>query len=342
MMLIAAAGFAHVDSPLLTDSCGSCHVGHGQSGQPMLAMAEEDFCYQCHGSDSERARMVAEGRLVPGARLQDMRPEFNKAFSHPVSQTGEHRPGEVIPTLSGGKTDHAECVDCHNPHQRIAAGKSMVQNVSGFTLAGVHLETGAREFQICLKCHTDRVGTGDSNRSLVRAFAGTARSQHPVTMPSPGLNLPSLRNPPLQAGFMKCSDCHRSDDPGAPKGPHGSDHESMLAGNYDRNVYTRESPFAFEFCYSCHDRLSILGNESFPYHREHIEGDLVSGRQGTSCYSCHASHGSPDNEHLILFNPSAVTGERTGRGVQYQSTGARSGQCYLECHGHNHNPGEYR
>ena len=89
----------HVGSPQLTDDCGSCHVGHGKSGEPMLAKSEEEFCYQCHGSDQERSRMVIEGWLLPSARLVDMRQEFDKQYSHPVEREGMHSPTEKLPTL---------------------------------------------------------------------------------------------------------------------------------------------------------------------------------------------------------------------------------------------------
>ena len=34
-ILFAVPAAGHVDNVNLTDPCGSCHVGHGQSGQPM-------------------------------------------------------------------------------------------------------------------------------------------------------------------------------------------------------------------------------------------------------------------------------------------------------------------
>ena len=87
LSVVPAGG--HVGSPQLTDDCGACHVGHGQSGEPMLAKSEEDFCYQCHGSDQERSRMIAEGWLLPSARLVDMRQEFEKQFIVATLRTNE-------------------------------------------------------------------------------------------------------------------------------------------------------------------------------------------------------------------------------------------------------------
>lgn len=335
------AASAHVDSPLLTDSCGSCHVGHGLTGQPMLEKSEEDFCYQCHGSDDERARMVAQGRLVPDARLRDLRREFEKPYAHPVLRGGGHSSDERLPRYAGAKASHAECVDCHNPHDRVLRSKQTPAGVPGYSLSGQYREHVAHEYEICFKCHSDFESSVTGDVGVMRAFATSVRSMHPVTVPATGRRVPSLPDPFPKGGLMLCSDCHRSDDPSAPAGPHGSNHEFLLSGNYDRGVYTVESSYSFEFCYGCHDRFRILGDESFPYHRLHIEGDLVSGRRGTSCFTCHASHGSPDYPHLIRFNPAAVQPADAGGPVRYEQLAPGSGTCVLKCHGVNHDPGEY-
>lgn len=341
LTLVGAGADAHLDNPHLTDKCGSCHVGHGEPGQPMLEAAEEDFCFQCHGAEEERSRMVAAGRLLPGAYLVDLRQEFDKMSAHPIENRGVHSPVEQLPSHKSSVPNHAECVDCHNPHERSVGEKVMNFEVSGYSLAGQHLERSTFEYEICLKCHADHLTGKSGAQGIMQVFATSVRSQHPVTLPSDGRRLPSMRDP-APAGFrMKCSDCHRSDNPSAPRGPHGSNHEFLLSGYYDRGTETTESSHAFEFCYSCHDRQSLLGNESFPYHREHIEGDPFTGRPGTSCFTCHASHGSPRYPHLIEFNGAAVYPTDSGRPVEYQEYGAGGGTCVLKCHGYNHDPGSY-
>jgi predicted CXXCH cytochrome family protein len=340
-LLTVPTALAHVDSHQLTDPCGSCHVGHGMDDEPMLAKSEERFCFQCHGSDEERANMQAAGRLVPGARLQDMRPEFNKLYSHPVERGAGHNPDEKLPAYTGAKTSHAECVDCHNPHQRVNQGKAMDFAVRGYTLTGQIQERALYEYNICLKCHTDISGADSGGRSIVRDFARSGRSQHPVTNGSSGRRQPSLADQMPGGTRMKCSDCHRSDDPSSPAGPHGSRNEFMLSGNYSREIYLDESPYAYEFCYRCHDRFSIMANESFPLHRQHIEGDPLTGRKGTSCFTCHTAHGSPLNPYLIEFNLQAVQpADGTGR-ISFESFSEGTGNCTLKCHKYNHSPGSY-
>jgi len=341
LLLAASPSGAHVDSHLLTDPCGSCHVGHGVADQPMLEKAEEHMCYQCHGSTAERARMEAEGRLVPGSRLKDLRVEFNKIYSHPVERGSGHSPTERLPSFSGAKTSHAECVDCHNPHQRLTNHKTMDFAVQGYSLDGQIQERALYEYNICLKCHTNAIGAKSNERDLVRDFSRSARSQHPVTSGASGRYLPSLIEPMPGGSRMNCSDCHRSEDPNSPRGPHGSQYEFMLSGNYDHDIYQDENPFAYQFCYQCHDRFSILSNESFPLHREHIEGDPLTGRRGTSCFTCHTAHGSPSNRALIEFNRQAVQpADGTGR-LEFQSLSEGTGNCTLKCHNYNHAPGSY-
>ena len=163
---------------------------------------------------------------------------------------------------------------------------------------------------------------------------------HPVSRLPRGRGQTSLAATAATGTSMKCSDCHTNDDSDGPQGPHGSNYPFLLSGNYDTEVYTDESPMAFQFCYSCHDRRSILDNRSFPLHRQHIAGDMLKGTRGTSCYTCHVSHGSRNHRYLIEFNPEAVSPDRMGQ-VEYRYKGARTGECYLTCHGYEHSPSEY-
>ncbi|MFQ6083924.1 MAG: cytochrome C, partial [Candidatus Aminicenantia bacterium] len=99
-----------------------------------------------------------------------------------------------------------------------------------------------------------------------------------------------------------------------------------------------ESSQQYELCYKCHKRESILKNESFPYHRLHI----VSVR--TSCFTCHSSHGSQINTHLIKINeridPFRIQVSSSGR-LEVIDKGRFSGECYLKCHNVDHNPKSY-
>jgi len=340
LAILPTTAAAHVANPDLVEGCGSCHVGHGMSDEPMLSESQEDACYQCHGSSDKRSMMVSAGKLAPQAAPADIEREFNKPFRHPVENKGEHSPDERLPNIAKARVAHAECVDCHNPHQRILPGMRQTAEVSGYSISGQYLEKATREYEICLKCHSDVVGAKSSDDIRVQFDPGV-RSMHPVTRPVMAERRISLAASLPSGGTMTCSDCHRSADPDGPRGPHGSMYEFMLSGNYSTDGTGDESPLAYQFCYSCHERSSILGNESFPLHREHIVGDPFKGIPGTSCYTCHSSHSSENNTHLIRFNQQVVHETQPGGRVEYRSLGEKSGECYLNCHGHTHDPARY-
>jgi hypothetical protein len=307
----------------------------------MLALSEEKFCYQCHGSAEKQSAMKAEGKLAPQAELASVEREFQKTYRHPVVEGSSHAAGERLPDALRGSVSHAECVDCHSPHQRMSAGTTGRYDVAGYTLSGLYVKRSSAEYEVCLKCHVEPAGLGNASRSVLSEFTINVISQHPVTQRTAGGRSVSL-NASLSSGtMMNCSDCHTNDDPDGPRGPHGSRYEFLLSGRYDRDPYAKESPFAFEFCYSCHDRQSILANESFSRHREHILGDPVRNVPGTSCYTCHASHSSRDNPYLIDFNREAVAYEQTSGRLSYSTRGDGTGECYLTCHGYAHGPGQY-
>jgi predicted CXXCH cytochrome family protein len=331
----------HIDNYLIPEECGSCHVGHGLNDEPMLSHSEEHLCYQCHGSESNQSLMKSAGRLAASANLHDMELEFRKAYRHPVAKGTGHSPTEKLDGLSSISINHAECVDCHNPHSRIEFGNKYNYEVSGLSLSGQYLDNSSYEYEICLKCHATVQGPKSNSINLRQSFSLTNKSQHPVTTSPKGSNSKSLKISMGISGTMKCSDCHTNDDENGPKGPHGSRHKYLLSGNYDMGIFAVESSHAYEFCYSCHDQSSILSNESFPFHKEHIIGDPLRNVKGTSCYTCHSSHGSETNPFLIDFNPDAVTRDSNSGLIRYISTGNRRGECYLNCHGYSHNPGKY-
>lgn len=339
--LLSAAAVAHIDNIHLPEGCGSCHVGHGKPDEPMLSASQEEFCYQCHGSEDKRSSMMSQGKLAATASLPDIEKEFDKPYRHPVEESIGHDPSERLPSIEKSQISHSECVDCHNPHQKITNLELKVDRVSGYSLNGQYLDVAQREYEICLKCHSGAQGSDPLDKNIARQFKTSVRSMHPVAMVASGAYQPSLKHVPSPNRLMNCSDCHRSGDETGPRGPHGSMYEHLLSGNYDKNGQTDESPFAYQFCYSCHDRSSILDNESFPLHEEHIVGDPLDGRPGTSCFTCHASHSSENNPFLIQFNKDVVSPVTSFNKMEYQSTGGQTGRCYLECHGYEHNPGEY-
>jgi predicted CXXCH cytochrome family protein len=327
------------------NACAACHVSHGATQPERLLRARSyDLCIECHS----------------GITATDVLSVMGLASGHkPNRLRDEHDPEEDPRTMR----PHVECVDCHNPHAvrgdplrdtTLAAPlgaprlPAEMQIVPGVTLFGVPIETARNYYEVCFRCHADNpvpirrriVRNRDEIGNIRRQFLPTAASAHPVTfaLRNPA-EVPSLTPAARTRPTMGCEDCHNNADARAlggagPNGPHGSRFRFILARQYETADFTAESPQAYALCYECHDRNSILGDESFSLHRIHI----VRGR--SPCSACHSPHGvngsRAEHDHLINFDLSIVQGQR-----QYIDTGQFSGRCTLTCHGVQHVNFEY-
>lgn len=334
---------AHGDTDLMPKSCRACH-----RGMNMRISGEEKTCLACHGSSGNRQEMVAAGYLaadLPG--MADIGAQLRKPYSHPVFATGGvHYQLEALPEEVLDAPRHAECVDCHNPHRVDASDpfRGLAGRRVGNFIADIETE-----YQLCYRCHSTSANLPVTASDKQAEFRTTNASFHPVEGEGRNGYVISLKSPYVakeeEAGdisVISCSDCHGSDGYGAPRGPHGSNFKGLLVLNYEMGDGRAESEFAYALCYKCHERASILGNESFPYHALHIEGNQASGSGGTSCYTCHDAHGSVRNQYLIRFNEDEVRPNADGK-LEFEAEGvaARHGSCLLNCHGVEHNPLSY-
>jgi predicted CXXCH cytochrome family protein len=310
-------------------ACGSCHRPHTAGGRERLLRheAEENNCLSCHDAS------VAQ---------TDLTTLFTSISTHPVQNyTGIHDPTENPLTMS----QHVECADCHNPHVSSTAPatapsiKPSMVGVSGLSSSGAFVEQARYEYEVCYKCHStqnfsaavvDRVsGTND----ISEEFDPSNPTYHPVEQIGRNTNVPSLLQPFNTTSMLYCTDCHGSDDAGGAQGPHGSMWRPLLVDSYTTTDPTVESPAAYALCYRCHNRSSILEDESFPKHHLHIADS------NTACSVCHDPHGarsSPDATNLINFDRDVVTEAANGQGPEFHDTGSFQGNCTLMCHGVNH------
>jgi len=322
------------------NACLSCHKTHSAPQRERLLRARStELCLGCHD----------------GLTATNILSVQNERSGHRFDRLlNTHDPAENPLNMR----DHVDCADCHNPHAArtnpLANSRRLDRNLTpavppamqdapGVSLAGLPIARARTYQEVCFRCHADNpvrvagriVRQRGSNGNIRRLFLPTAASSHPVAFAradrgeTPSL-LPELRSRAL----IGCQDCHNNPDArglggGGPNGPHGSRFDFLLADRYETKDFTVESAQSYALCYGCHDRNSILGDESFSLHRNHV----VRGR--TPCSACHSPHGVNGNrvkhDHLINFDVSIVSGARS-----YRDTGRFSGSCTLTCHGVRH------
>jgi len=286
------------------------------------------------------------GSIVNKSGMLNIEAEFFKTYRHPTFDSpGRHRYSETLPETDPKALRHADCVDCHNPHY-----VSKENKFAGIRAKRVvnQLTDVTRETDMCYRCHGDSANLPGKYTNKRIEFLLTNPSFHPVEGEGRNLSVISLVRPyrekkidSADISTILCSDCHGNDDAKGPKGVHGSRNQYILVDNYNTADNIFESPQAFALCYRCHSRASILGNESFRYHSLHIQGSSIQ-KLGTSCFTCHNSHGSTEYKYLIKFNPLVVSPNSKGL-LKYVEKGSAkfSGECYLKCHGVDHDPKSY-
>jgi predicted CXXCH cytochrome family protein len=326
---------AHGNRASMPKSCGSCHVGHGKKRTPMLPFSEEDLCYECHGGQARAEAARRNNRLGLLTRLPDISAEFKKPYHHPVEISGAHNPREhaAVPVLNPER--HSECVDCHHHHR--TERKPEKPGRVGMAKKKSPYNRTEFEHKLCYQCH----GKGSLDSPLSEStdpeveFNVGNPSYHPVEAEGKNQNVPSLILPLTEQSLINCTDCHNNNDPNGPQGPHGSIYDPILVRFFNQEDESMESELQYALCYDCHARSSILGNQGFTKHSLHIV------EERTSCHTCHNAHGSPFNTHLIFFNTREVVSPSSSGRLEFIDLGNLSGQCYLTCHGENHNPLSY-
>ncbi len=332
------------------NGCTNCHKIHSAGGRERLLRfrREEQNCLSCHNGS------VAETNIAS---------ELHKPSAHLVHlYEGRHDPAEDPRVMR----QHVECADCHNPHaaaEELAqvAGLSVPRPIaapmrftSGIDRSGSEVARARFEYEVCFKCHAESSALARRNtiarqitQTNTRAeFQTSNPSYHPVIGSRNNGDVVSLLRPYRVGSVIECTDCHSSDlaSGTGPAGPHGSIYTPLLIDNYTTDDFTTESPRTYALCYRCHDRQSILADESFPLHSEHV----VRGR--APCSACHDAHGisrtqgnSTNHSSLINFDRSIVRSASGGLGarIEYEDTGPLRGSCTLTCHGVTHVRFEY-
>jgi len=338
--------------PNAAGKCVNCHDPHGWTDSAGLIPAletvrEEGACLTCH--DGAPART-------------NVRTQITKAFRHPTTDySGRHSGPLESQAMDFGTTPlnrrHAECEDCHNPHMarsddvfpnpsrpsNTLLGVSRVvplYGMAGFPPAytfvpGADTLTGPpSESQVCFKCHSSWTTQPSGQTDLPLVLNPANPSFHPVE----ALGRNTQINPTaFTAGWSPlsrthCGDCHGDDFSGSPA-PHGSNYRFILKRPYTASP-ARRVMTSNEQCFGCHnydvyanpgasDQVRAASRFNKPGvdkgHAEHVD------EQHVPCYTCHVTHGSTTQKHLI------ATGRSPGIIAYTESLGG--GTCSPTCHG---------
>lgn len=337
------------------NACESCHRPHSAPGDTRLLSntQERNVCLVCHSGHVASKNVEAQ---------------FAKSSAHPISSSQwSHEPDENPNTMPR----HVTCQDCHNPHQVTDATASppavsgRLRGVSGLTISGSTIAEANNQYEVCLKCHgvreptTNGVVRLDSTRNIRLKIDPSNPSYHPIAAVGKNPTVSGFESGTgLSASSMiYCTDCHNNDEQGgtSPKGPHGSQNSPILERNFEMNDPNTESAQSYALCYKCHNRNYLLTDQANTFlHARHVGSGGMGGMGGgggmmgvnATCAVCHDVHGSRPYKGLInfmrvdRFGNQVVRPSSSGR-LEFIDLGQGSGQCYLTCHGMNHNPRQY-
>lgn len=307
LSLSYAVGPSHLDKNKVSTGCATCHKGHGTRGTTLLESPKDNLCFKCHGG---------------AGKAKDVYSVIVKPSSHPIIQTSRyHVTGETLPEREGSVPRHASCYDCHTTH-RSEKGNA-VKGMKGYTGRGAGIKQISGEYQLCYNCHSDSANL-PPEKNIATAFSPSNASYHPIETYGKNSFVPSLKREYTASSIIKCSDCHGNDDPSGAQGPHGSIYVPILRDRYEREAGL-ESPSTYALCYRCHNRTSILNNESFKTHKEHIVFNQ------TSCAFCHNAHGSTTYRNLLNFDMSLVFPNNKGE-LSVMASVPGKPRCFLSCH----------
>ncbi len=324
------------------NGCENCHRPHAAPAPPRLLSSAQEraVCLVCHSGT---------------VTSKNLDPEFLKSSNHPITSTDwTHQPREDPNTMSR----HVACEDCHNPHQATSstasppAAPGRLKGVRGVNISGGTVTEAFYEYEICFKCHgiRDQTTPGilrqDNIRNIRLKINPSNPSYHPVASTGRNATVGGFEPGYSTGSIIYCTDCHNNDEwtstGNKPRGPHGSRYQPILEREYQANDPSTESFQYYALCYKCHNRSFLIDDQARTFlHKKHVVDKQAP------CAVCHDAHGSRGNSHLINFmlrdrtGKTVVSPSQSQKRLEYVSLGPGRGQCYLLCHGKNHEPESY-
>lgn len=225
----------HAGRPVKAQACAACHQVHTAAvPESLLLSGEEGLCNSCHDGSAS---------VVPA--IKNVAGEFAFPYKHPTDMvSGKHEAAETFLDLTDPAKRHAECVDCHNPHNaQTGTHNPSGTHVPGSSKIGAVLigawgmkpiygttpwsdpvswekvvftnntDPDMLEAYLCFKCHKELARDFNPNNPSYHAVVGDSKADPAYAGSYVNGWSPSSR--------MSCTDCHTSSNP-AVKGPHGS------------------------------------------------------------------------------------------------------------------------
>jgi len=292
--------------------CGECHESHGSDYAALQRFPEDTDttngeCLKCHDGSQT------------GNGAKNLKTDLTKTYRHPTLYvSGKHSNTENYSNMSLADR-HAECADCHDPHQNTAATASApVRSGAIAGVSGVSVNYGTStwinwpgdvtftlklgidyQYELCFKCHSCFSYGTNPPTSPSGGFAETDQAKE-FNPNNPGYHavvglsqMPSgygkFVSPWAYNSRMYCTDCHKSDSPGV-AGPHGSSNKYILWAPWNPDTSaadaTGKSGTQDHLCFKCHDYNFYAGG----------------GTSGTSKFS----QGAKSNLHAIYKQGSYV------------------------------------
>ena len=268
---------------------------------------EEKFCLVCHATGDMYGIQTMTSTSIA---IDDA---FSRTFTHPTGTfSGRHSPGETAADLGDGNR-HAECEDCHNPHAAQTGTHDGSNNLVSGALKGVwgvepilpwptpatptdngnvytapsgfnKVEPATKEYQICLKCHSNYVTLPSGNRNLAEEINPNYPSTHAIVEAgdNPFCDATTMNEPWATSKINYCSDCHTSNVAGDPNGPHGSNAEHLLVA-----TIVSDNTAGTPLCHVCHLESVYWSGSGTPSDFDDHPGTQGQHKLAQGCFACH-------------------------------------------------------
>jgi predicted CXXCH cytochrome family protein len=357
--------------------CATCHAGHKAAGPRLLRQRSTgELCASCH------QRPEPSSRTTPVTDAPAQLPQFTGAgSSHLDTLQLERGERPYVRVVQGGGRRvvlRSDCDGCHDPHVK---ERGKLRQVIFDSRGELTVARPVYVAQICFGCHAGRDaarlrGVPEGQHDIGSRFGQGAASSHAIGHSAKDRpDLPSLNGTRFQ-GRLDCTSCHDGPEGSETRGPHVSPFPYLLKAPYgtERNGFAGMG--SDDLCFTCHSRSAIEANQSFSYHRQHIEGFISGLSAGKPALSparpgesfsfggepqLNPKKPKPGNRGVFMpgfgeptpcatchdphgsrQNPAlirfdtAVVSPSSVGGPDYRRTGFGHGICTLSCHGYDH------